>query len=95
MPSLLSLLGWNLEVENWSKCPRVFEEAENTVVMADEAEVCELKKNPQPKISVCFFLSVDWLIFGVLDLHRCMGFSLAVVSQLLIAVASLVAEHGL
>ena len=65
MPSLFSLLGWNLEVENWSKCPHVFEEAENTVVMADDVVMAVLwteKKIHDLKFMCFFFLSVDWLI---------------------------------
>ena len=52
-----------------------------TVVIADEAEVCELKKkNPQPK-SYVFFKVLIYLFLAVRDLHCYMGFSLVAVGR--------------
>jgi len=80
MPSLFSLLGWNLEMENWSKRPHVSEDAENCGDSRRGWGLWTEKKNPQPK-SYVFFKVLIYLFLAVRDLHCCMGFSLVVVGR--------------
>ena len=62
--------------------------------MTQEIEVIFPKSHSSWNLDM-IFLKFIYLFLGVLGLSCCMGFSLVVVLGLLIAVASLAAEHGL
>ena len=62
----------------------------------DIEDVPEGDREPrEPFLFFFFFFLMYLLIFAVQSLHCCAGFSLVLVSGLLIAVISLAVEHGL